>query len=64
MEEKMLDSSKLKGKADDKLDVTQIMKFAIEDVEKRAECWLPASSSFPTIFSKAFSPKEVKTVNL
>ena len=33
------------------------------NVEKRRKCWLPAFSSFPTMFSKGYSLGAVKTQN-
>ena len=31
---------------------------------KRRECWLPAFSSFPTMFSKSFFSRIVKSLEL
>ena len=33
----------------------------IKHCGKRRKCWLPAFSSFPTMFSKGFSPRVVKS---
>ena len=63
--EKILDWSKLKAFADDKSKVANIMIFVFDSVEnivgKRKKCWLPAFSSFPTMFSKAFFLRVVKS---
>ena len=50
----ILGLSKLKSFADDKLNVTQNIKVVFHRIEnivgKEEKCWLPAFSSFPTIF--------------
>ena len=56
----MLDRTKLKAFADDKLNVAQMMIFFLSDrdkniVGKGEKCCLPAFSPFPTMFSKAIS---------
>ena len=56
--DKILDLSKLKANADDKILVNVIEKlkpdFRREEniVGKREKCWLPAFSPFPTMFSE------------
>ena len=50
---KISDVTKLKAFADDKLNVARMMISILDRVEN----WLPAFSSFPTVFSKAFSLK-------
>ena len=61
----ILDQSKLKGFADDKLNVTQKLKFILGRVEtivgKRRKCWLPAFFPFPTMFSNGFLNRVVKS---
>ena len=54
---KILDLSKLKAFSDDiycheKLEIC--FSWDIKHWWKRRKCWLPASPSFPTMFSKAF----------
>ena len=53
--DKISDWSKLKAFSDDKVDVTEKVKFVLGREEKhcgkRRKCWLPAFSSFPTMFS-------------
>ena len=53
-DDKILGLPKLKAFADDKLDVTQDIKVVFQRIEnivgKRRKCWLPAFSSFPTMF--------------
>ena len=52
---KMLDTSILKKFADDKINVTQNLKFwSRKHCGKRRKCWLSAFSPFPTMFQKAF----------
>ena len=66
--DKILNWFKLKAFADDKINVTQILKFVLKMVEnigrkhygKRRKCWLPAFYPFTTIFSKAFFLRVVK----
>ena len=60
---KILDLSKLKAVADDKIIVTQNLQFVLLREEnmvggKRGECWLPAFSPFPTKLSILGSLKE------
>ena len=60
--DKMLDLSKLKAFADDKINATQKLKFAQGSVENIVgKCWFPAFSPFPTMFSKAFFLRVVKS---
>ena len=48
--------SKLKALADDKLNVTQDIKFVFpKRCWKSVKFWLPAFATFPTMFSKAFA---------
>ena len=55
----------MKAFADNKINVSQKLKFVLGRVEKccgkRRKCWLPAFSSFPTIFSKGFSLRVVQS---
>ena len=55
--DKFLDLSKLKAFADDKINVTEKLKFVLgrlENIlEKRRKCWIPAFSPFPQFFRKA-----------
>ena len=48
---KILDQSKLKAFADEKLQVIQMAKFVLDKIKnivgKRRKYWLPALSSFP-----------------
>ena len=57
--------TKLKPFADDKIIVTQKLKFVLGRVEnvvgKRRKCWFPAFSPFSTMFSKAFFAVDVKS---
>ena len=57
-EHKILGLPKLKTFADDKSNVTQNVQVVLHRIEnivgKRRKCWLPAFSSFPTLFSKGF----------
>ena len=61
---KYLDWSKLKAFADDKINVTQKLKFMLGRVEnffeKRRKCWSPAFSPFPTMFEKLSFPEVLK----
>ena len=57
--------TKLKAFASDKLNVAE-MKVSPYDREentvgKRIKCWLPALSPFPTVFSKVFFSRVVKS---
>ena len=60
----MLDWSKLKAFADDKMNVTEKLKFCFgngrKHCGKRRKCWLPAFSPFPTMFSKGVLNSVVK----
>ena len=61
--DKILDVTKLKALADDKLNVTK-MKISLCDraentVGKGKKCWLPAFPPFPTMDSKALLFKVV-----
>ena len=59
---KFLDWSKLKAFADDKINGTQKFKFVSARVGNIVgKCWLPAFSPYPTMFSKAFFVRVVKT---
>ena len=64
--DKILDQSKLKRFADNKINVIQKQKFVLERVEKIVgkgeKCWLPAFSPFPIMFSKGFFFKVIKVV--
>ena len=55
---KILDFTKLKAFADDKLNIARMMISPYDKSRKlcgkRRKCWLPAFSPFPTVFSKAF----------
>ena len=63
--DKFLVWSKLKPIADDKINVTEKLKFDFgkgrKHYGKRRKCWLPAFSPFPTMFSKGFFSKVVKS---
>ena len=52
--DKILALTKFKAFADDKIIVTQNLKFVLVRVQnivgKRRKCWLPAFSPFPTMF--------------
>ena len=65
--DKFLDWSKLKAFADNKIFVTKKLKLVFGRVEnvvgKRRKCWLPAFSPFPTMFSKAFFFRVVKSLD-
>ena len=60
--------TKLKAFADDKLDIanllilTNSLKDREENTVEKKKCWLPAFSSFPTVFSKPFSLGSFKVV--
>ena len=58
---KILDWSKFKAFADDKLNVARIMISVSDRVEnivgKVRKCWLPAFSPFPTMFFKRLLSK-------
>ena len=54
---KILDCSKLKAFADDKLneiEKTNCYRMDRKHGWKRRKCWLPAFSPFPTTFSKGY----------
>ena len=57
-EVKILDWSKLRVFADDKIMSAKMMIFVSDRVENIVEkgnkCWFPAFSPFPTMFSKGF----------
>ena len=59
---KILDWSKFKAFADDKINLTQNLIFlnGRKHCGKRRKCWLPAFSPFPTMFSKAFFHRVIK----
>ena len=61
----ILDLFKFKAFADDEINVTKILKFVLGRVKnivgKRRKCWLLALSPFPTLFSKGFFPRVVKS---
>ena len=54
----MLDLSKLKAFADNKINASRKSKLGIvkgrKQCRKRRKCWLPAFSPFPTMFSNGF----------
>ena len=54
--DRFLNLSKLKGFADDKINVTKKLNLGKgrKHCGKRRKCWLPAFSPFPTMFSKGF----------
>ena len=64
---KILDWSKLKALADDKINVAEMITSVSERVEnivgKRRKCWLPAFSLFLTMFSKPFFSRGVKSLD-
>ena len=58
----ILDLTKFKAFADNKITLIQKLKFILERVENivgsnRIKCWLPAFHPFPTMFSKGFFSK-------
>ena len=63
--DKILDVSKLKGIADDKIKETENFEICfVKDRKhcgKRRKCWLPAFSPFPTMFSRGFFLRGVKS---
>ena len=63
--DKILDWSKSKAFADNKINVNKQLKFGFGRVEnivkKRRKCWLPAFFPFPTIFSKGLFLKVFKS---
>ena len=56
--DKIVDVTKLKAFADDKINVAQMMIYVfdrVENIEQKGEkCWLPALFPFPTMFSNGF----------
>ena len=61
--DKILDWSKLKAFADDKINMTKELKLyrkGRNNCGERSKCWLPAFSPFPTMFSKGFLHRGVK----
>ena len=63
--DKILDQSKLKAFADDKINVKKKNEICSgkgrKYCGKRRKCWLPAFSPFPTMFSKGLFPRVVKS---
>ena len=63
--DKILTQSKFKEAADDKIIVTQGLKFVFwnnrKHCGKRRKCWSPAFSPLPAMFSKAFFSIGVKS---
>ena len=63
--DKIFDWSKLKAFADDKINVTENLKYVLKRVEnivgKRRNYWWPAFSPFPTMFSEAFPFRVIKS---
>ena len=59
----ILDLSKLKAFADNEINVTENLKFGKgrKHCGKMRSCWLPAFSPFPTMFSKGFFLRVVKS---
>ena len=55
----IFDWSKLKAFADDKTEIC--LGMGRKHCRKRRKCWLPARSPFPTIFSKGFFFRVVKS---
>ena len=56
--------NKRKAVADDNINVDQIMMSVFDRIEhcgKRRKCWLPAFSPLPTMFSKHFCFRVVKS---
>ena len=62
---KIFDRTKLKAFADDRKNVAGKMKFVLGMIKnivgKGEKCWLPAFSPFPTMFSKGFFFRVVKS---
>ena len=63
--DKILDVTKLKAFSDDNLNIAKMTIFLIDRVKKkttgkRTNCWLPAFSPFPPVFSKALFFRVVK----
>ena len=64
--DKILHWSQLIALADDKIKVTQTLKFVssmVENIVKRRKCWSQAFSPFHTMFSKGFYLKVVKSTD-
>ena len=61
--DKFMDWSKLKAFSDDKLSCKNEIRIGKgrKHCGKRRKYWLSAFSSFPTMFSKAFLPRVVKS---
>ena len=64
--DKILDWSKLKAFAGDKINVIENLKFVLGWEENivgkgKKKCWFPVFSSFPTMFSKSFFLRVVKS---
>ena len=59
--DKYLYLSRLKAFADDNLNVDQKMEFAFDRVENIVGKGAAAFSSFPTMFSKGFFPRVIKS---
>ena len=62
-EDKILDRSNLKGFAEDKIDVTEKLKFVLGRVENIVGKGENAGSPFPTMFSKGFFLRVVKSLD-
>ena len=62
---KILDLTKLKAFSGDKLNDAEVTISLFDGVEKhfvkKIKCWLPAFSPFPTVFSKTFFFRVVKS---
>ena len=62
---KILDLSKMKAFADNNKNVSQKWKVALERIVnncgERRKCWFPAILPFPTMFSKAFFLRVIKS---
>ena len=61
---KILDQSKFKAFADKKIILTKksaCVGKSRKHCGERRKCWLPAFSPFPTMFSKAFFSRGVKS---
>ena len=56
--DKIMDLSKLKALAENKINVTQKLKFVWDRVK-----WVPAFSPFTTMFSKGFLYRAVKRLD-
>ena len=61
-----LDVTELKAFADNKLKVARMVLtifHRVENTVKRRKCWLPAFTSYPTVFSKASFFRVVKSLD-